>query len=211
MKHPQTLSRIVLICAVGAVVVSGHQVSAQSQGPKPLEAVVVNVPSQPVPTVAGAGVTHLGVPLDDHVMLVAVSRSAGSPCFPERSLHRISSDGSVEAAAFAVPAGRSLVVLDVDAVIVTNDLSYLDVGDSVGASLVTPSNINTGLYMTHTTSGVLITVPNMKAVSISSKLAAGVVFGPGQQVCLRPEVRSFGGGFSPNGEIVNGAVRGYLR
>ena len=76
---------------------------------------------------------------------------------------------------------------------------------------MTPSNINTALFMAHTTNGVLITVPGMNAVSVSSALAAGVVFGPGQQVCMRAEVRGFGGGFSPDGRIENGVVRGYLR
>jgi len=212
MRHLQNPIRVVVMCALVAVAVAVSGQEAWAQGPlRPVEAVVINAPSQPLPTVAGLGVTHLGVPLADHVMLVGFTSATGACGTGQKTFVRMSSDGSRESTAFVVPEGRSLVVLDVDAVLVTNDLRLFDVGDSVGASLLTPSNMNTGVFMFHTTNAVLITVPGMKAVSVSSSLAAGVVFGPGQQVCMRAEVRSFGGGFSPNGSISNAAVRGYLR
>jgi len=189
------------MCAICAIAVAASVQQASAQGPP-----------KPVPTVLGAEVTHLGVPLADHVMLVLSRSVTETACGDSLGLRRMSSDGSVDESEFVVPAGRSLVVLDVDAVVVAFDASFrFPVGSSVGASLVTPSNINTGVFMAHTTNGVLITVPSMNAVSVSSALAAGVVFGPGQQVCMRAEVRGFGGGFSPDGRIQNGVVRGYLR
>lgn len=213
MRHLQNPIRVVMICILVAVAVGVSGGHASAQNPlRPAEAVVVNAPSAPVPTVAGAGVMHLGVPLADHVMLVGVSAGTSGACGALGQMRRMSPDGTVEPSEFVVPAGRSLVVLDVDAVIVTDDLNYFPVGDSVGASLVTPSNTNTGVFMAHTTPGVLLTVPGMKAVSVSSSLAAGVVFGPGQQVCVRPEVRGFGGGFLGQGlHVSNSMVRGYLR
>ena len=201
MKYLQHPTRVVVMCAIGAIAVAASVQQASAQGPP-----------RPVATVLGAEVTHLGVPLADHVMLVLSSSGTESACGGSLGLRRMSSDGSVEESEFVVPAGRSLVVLDVDAVIVAFDATFrFPVGSSVGASLVTPSNINTGRFMAHTTNGVLITVPNMNAVSVSSALAAGVVFGPGQQVCMRAEVRGFGGGFFSDGRIENGVVRGYLR
>ena len=200
MKYLQNPTRVVVMCAIGAIAVAASVQQASAQGPP-----------RPVATVLGAEVTHLGVPLADHVMLVLSGSVTPSACGGSLGLRRLSSDGSVEESEFVVPAGRSLVVLDVDAVVAALDLTRFPVGTSVGASLMTPSNIKTGVFMAHTTNGVLITVPGMNAVSVSSALAAGVAFGPGQQVCMRAEVRGFGGGFSPNGRIQNGVVRGYLR
>jgi hypothetical protein len=179
---------------------------------KPAEALVVNPPNRPVPTSAGTGISHLGVPLTDHVMLVGVSGIDGGECGGQaKSMALLSSAGTPAATAFVVPAGRSLVVLDVDAVIVTDDLAKFDVGSSVGASLVTPSNVNTGVLMSHLTPGVLITIAGMEAVQVNSTITAGVIFGPGQQVCVRAEVRGFGASFSDNGRVATTMVRGYLR
>ena len=135
MKYLQHPTRVVVMCAIGAIAVAASVQQASAQGPP-----------RPVPTVLGAEVTHLGVPLADHVMLVLSSSVTESACGGSLGLRRMSSDGSVEESEFVVPAGRSLVVLDVDAVIVAFDVTFrFPVGSSVGASLVTPSNINTGL------------------------------------------------------------------
>lgn len=178
---------------------------------KPVEALVVNTAARPLPvTVVGsARASHLGASVEDHVTLIAKS-DQGGPCAAAKGLFRILPDGTVASTAFVIPAGRSLVVLDFDAVVRIRDLEGpFNVGSSVVATLVTPNNLFTLVDKPFTSGGALISVPGVTTIAVNGASSAGTVFGPGQQVCMHGEARLVNGSSSPS-IIANGAVRGYL-
>lgn len=174
---------------------------------RPVEALIVNTPATPVPVTVVGTRTHLGVPLADHVMLAGAGQSA--ECGSAKAFRRMQPDGTPADVPFTVPAGRSLVVLDVDAVIVGRNSGTFPIGTTVLATIMPPSQVQTGVFMFQMTSGVTITTAGTFAVAVSSTLGAGAVFGAGQQVCMRGDIRTFGGGFL-DGVVTNAMVRGYL-
>jgi hypothetical protein len=207
-------SRFILVTAASIALTAGIAVSltaadsAVAQGVlRPVEALIVNTDSKPVPVTVVGTRMHLGVPLADHVMLAA--STVASDCGSAKSFQRLQPDGTVVDGPFIVPAGRSLVVLDVDAVIVAKNAGNFTNGRTVLATIMPPSQVPTGVFMFQMTNGVTITNEITSAVAVSSTLGAGVVFGAGQQVCIRGDIRGFGGGFL-DADVSNAMVRGYL-
>ena len=165
-------------------------------------------PGQSVPRDGGcaawSSTTHTGVPLADHVVLVWLT--GGGPCgVGGGQFRRFLPDGSFENAVFTVPAGRTLVVTDLDAVI--RATASFDVNSFVHASLTTPAAFTSSI-VPHATNGYPVTLANQTMAAVSSSLGAGVPFGPGQQLCLRGDERPFGG--YEFHEVVGGGVRGHL-
>lgn len=204
---------------VGALMIAFSPAALSEAALKPLQAVVVNDASQPVPvtatqplpvTVIGGTKTHLGVPVQDHVMLASVGGPPTGPCGRGSELARMLPDGTSVSSSFVVPAGRTLVVLDVNAVVEAGSASGFPAGSTVTAALVIATNMNSTLAPV-TTDGVLITTAGIVQAAVSTSLTAGAIFGPGQQPCLRADVRAGLGGYDQSHRISSGSgVRGYL-
>jgi len=180
---------------------------------KQVDAVIVNPTSKPVPvTIVGAARTHQGVPVADHVVLVWVATGATTACGDSNSeFRRLNPNGSFDSASFVAPAGRTFVVTDVDAVIVSGlslSSTGFELGNVVYASIGTPGNFNSSL-VPFVSNGVPITSANTRAVAMSSTLGAGVAFAAGQQVCIRGVSQNYFGAYIfPT--LTTGTVRGYL-
>jgi hypothetical protein len=212
-------NRFLVVSAIGATLAAsgaallGGSYPAIAQGAlKPLQALVVNTDARPVPVeVIGAGRTHLGVPVEDHVVLVK-QPAAVTPCSEDGNeagdeFRRMSRDGTIEPGPFVVPSGRSLVVTDFDAVLVRRTGGSFDLGGAVFAMILMPERFG-GITAAQRTGGVTIADATTEAVVVSSTLGAGAVFGAGQQVCMRG-VEAFDVGILDL-EVDDAAVRGYL-
>ncbi|MGH7287440.1 MAG: hypothetical protein ACREI8_05410 [Myxococcota bacterium] len=203
----------VLAAAIAALLAGSGAAIAQG-ALKPLQALVVNTDASPVPVevIGGAVSSHLGVPIEDHVMLVRQG-STQTPCSlsgsgPGSEFRRIHPDGSVEAETFVVPLGRQFVVTDVDAVVIAGDLNTFNSGRVVLAAIMEPASFNS-VAVPHRSSGVTILNATTQAVAVSSVLGAGVVFGPGEQICIRGEELDAGAGLIRR-DVTRASIRGYL-
>jgi hypothetical protein len=205
-----------IACVVGrrlaaAVLAVTASPLALAQGAlKPVDAMIVNPVSKPVPvSIVGAGArTHMGVPVADHVMLNWVAVGTPTACgLTNQEFRRYRPDGSFDNTAFVVPAGRTLVVTDLDAAVSEGNTSFGS-GQSVQAALMTGPNFGSVL-VAHATAGVVINSSGLPAiVLLSSSLGAGVLFSAGQQVCVRGDERgAVGFIFKP---VRDAVVRGYL-
>lgn len=194
----------------GSLGVTGN-VTVNNTQANPVPVSVVSSAANPVPvTVVGAKVTHMGVPVSDHVTLNWASSGSTTACGSSGdAFFRVLPDGQVESAPFVVPAGRSLVVTDMDAVVIAGAGQTFPQGRVVQAVLTLASKFNTGVFMSHLSKGVVMTDATTGAVAVSSTLGAGFVVGAGQQICVRGDIRGAAGGFG-FADVDTAAVRGYL-
>jgi hypothetical protein len=118
-------------------------------------------------------------------------------------------NGEVDSDRFVVPAGRTLLVTDVDAVIIAGVGQTFGLGTTVHAVLLMSSRAASGIFMSHLSNGVTITDQTTGAVAVSSALRTPVLIGAGQEACVRGDSRSASAGFVIR-EVINATVRGYL-
>jgi hypothetical protein len=174
---------------------------------------VINPASMPVPVeiknAPAAARSHMNAAIADHVMLNWVSPgTATSSGGTNAEFRRYLPDGSFASAPFVVPAGRTFVVTDADAVIVAGAGQTFRDGSVVQAVVTLPEHFNSSL-VPHASNGVSIATANLGAVAISSSLGAGMIVAAGKQVCIRGDERSASSGFIDR-RVATGVIRGYL-
>jgi hypothetical protein len=205
----------VAVAAGIAALLTGSAPATAAGALKPLQALIVNTDASPVPVevIGGAASSHLGVPVEDHVMLI-LQTSAQTPCSedgdePGRDFHRVHPDGTIEAGPFVVPSGRNLVVTDVEAVLMAGSGNTFALGSVLLATVVPPARFDSSSTAPARTNGVTIAAATTGAVAVDASFSAGVVFSAGEQVCIEGFAKSANGG-KTSVQNIEASVRGYL-
>jgi hypothetical protein len=155
--------------------------------------------------------THMGVAPTEHVNLGLVGRSENDAlCGPGGSTFtRTLADGTAQFAdIFVVPAGKALVVTDIGAGAIAANGSPWSVGTLVTIDLRFGVASSRGIQWQKT---VVVDAATAAAQSLwlNERVLGGVVFGPGQVVCMRT---GLGFGTSPANAFATtlNRLHGYL-
>jgi hypothetical protein len=170
---------------------------AVAQGMKPLLVQVANTVAEPVP------VTTV-VPAADRVLLEFLGFEGNACPAQTVPLSRILPDGTVENA-FSVPAGRMLVLTDLEGLIRPNTNVGWVAGEVGSLNVRTNSTLRTFLraYGPFTNEAV-----SMGMVFLSTHAESGVAVGPLSNLCVSATVNfPNGGGIA---EVGQARVHGYL-
>jgi len=162
---------------------------------------------------AAAQVGHLGQNISDHVVLRDASlagRYVDDVCtsgsFKGKGLFRVSPDGTLASAPFAVPAGRRLVITDVDW---TVSGTTLGLSLAPGATVRTRIQIGNGSTLTTVfLSGTVQVASGGTYVAGSEQLTTGFVVAPNTSIC--PSAVEFSSGALISANLIEFALRGYL-
>jgi hypothetical protein len=162
---------------------------------------------------AAAQVSHAGQNTSDHVVLRDGSlsgRYADDVCtsgsFKGKGLFRVSPEGTVASAPFTVPAGRHLVITDVEWTV-----SGITSGPSLasGATVRTRIQIGNGSTLTPVFLSKTVPVPSAGVyVSGSEQLTTGFVVAPNTTIC--PSAVEFSSGALITANLIEFVLRGYL-
>jgi hypothetical protein len=162
---------------------------------------------------ASAQGSHVGQNISDHVVLRDGSLSGryvddvcGSGSFKGKGLFRVSPDGTVASAPFAVPEGRRLVITDVE---------WTVSGTTLGLSLASGATVRTRIQISNGSSFSTVflspTVPVDSAgtyVAGSQQLTTGFVVAPNTTIC--PSSVEFSSGALIAANLIEFVLRGYL-
>jgi hypothetical protein len=162
---------------------------------------------------AAAQVSHLGQNISDHVVLrdgSLAGRYVDDVCtsgsFKGKGLFRVSPDGTLASAPFTVPAGRRLVITDVDW---TVSGTTLGLSLAPGATVRTRIQIGNGSPLTTVfLSGTVQVDSGGTYVAGSEQLTTGFVVAPNTSIC--PSAVEFSSGALISANLVEFALRGYL-
>lgn len=169
----------------------------------------VALTSEPV----AAQVSHLGQNVSDHVVLrdgSLAGRYVDDVCtsgsFKGRGLFRVSPDGTLASAPFTVPAGRRLVITDVDW---TVSGTTLGLSLAPGATVRTRIQIGNGSTLTTVFLSATVQVESGGTyVAGSEQLTAGFVVAPNTSIC--PSAVEFSSGALISANLIEFTLRGYL-
>lgn len=162
---------------------------------------------------AAAQISHQGQDVGDHVVLRdgPLTGRVDSICppsasFNKRGLFRILPDGTRASEPFAVPAGRQLVVTDVEW---TVDALSSGLSLTAGATVRTRLQIGSGstfepVFLSRT----VLVGSERSAVSASEQLATGFAVAPSTAIC--PQATEFGASVLRAARVIEIALRGYL-
>ena len=165
--------------------------------------VVTNTPQQAVPVTPAQPLTHMGRSPQDHVLLKANPPDTGDCVSNQKELRRILPDGTEETTAFQTPAGRMLVVTDVDWEVFDTP-TFFSTDRILSIRLGTQNVIFYRISVTVTPD--LVTGGTAGG---NDRSFSGVVFGPGTTPCI--SAISFNGtGGGSNSVTSTSLVRGYL-
>jgi hypothetical protein len=162
---------------------------------------------------AAAQISHQGQVISDHVVLRDESLSGrGLPVCPptasfkDKALFRVFPDGTRASVPFTVPAGRLLVVTDVEWTV--NGLSS---GPSLtaGATVRTRLSIGSDSTFDHVFLSRTVEVgPERGYVSGSEQLTTGFVVAPSTTICA--DSAEFGSNTIRSARLIELVLRGYL-
>lgn len=197
-------ARSLLVAFLGAAV-STLAFAKQNQN-----VTVTNTADNPVVvSPVGPARGHLNVPAADHVVLVWVAVGLSTACgSSSKEFRRLRADGSFDSDAFVVPAGRTLIVTDANAVVVAGAGNFFPQGRAVHAAVMHAEHYGSSLYP-YATPGVTITDATTGAVAVGSSLGAGFAVAAGKQICIRGDIRSAAAGFV-DANVTTASVRAYL-
>ena len=162
---------------------------------------------------ASAQISHQGQDISDHVVLRDGSLSSRAPVvcpfnasFTGRGLFRVLPDGTQASEPFTVPAGRQLVITDVDW---TVDAS------AIGLPLISGETVRTRVLIGNGTtfhpvflSRTVQVGPKAGRVSGSEQLTTGFVVASNTAIC--PNSGEFNSGTVKAARLIEFAMRGYL-
>ena len=162
---------------------------------------------------AAAQVSHLGQNISDHVVLRAgvlsgryVDDVCTSGSFQGKGLFRVSPDGTLASAPFTVPAGRRLVITDVDWVV---SGTTLGLSLTPGATVRTRIQIGSGSILTTVFQSGTVPVDSAGTyVAGSEQLTTGFVVAPNTSIC--PNSVEFSSGALIAANLIEFVLRGYL-
>jgi hypothetical protein len=162
---------------------------------------------------AAAQVSHLGQNISDHVILRDGSLSGRyvddvctSGSFKGKGLFRVSPDGTLASVPFTVPAGRRLVVTDVDW---TVSGTTLGLSLAPGATVRTRIQIGNGSTLTAVFFSRTVQVDSAGTyVAGSEQLTTGFVVAPNASIC--PSSVEFSSGALIAANLIEFVLRGYL-
>jgi hypothetical protein len=162
---------------------------------------------------AAAQVSHVGQNTSDHVVLRDGSLSGRfvdnvctSGSFKGKGLFRVSPDGTLAAAPFTVPAGRHLVITDVEW---TVSGTTLGLSLAPGATVRTRIQIGNGSPLTSVFLSDTVQVDSAGTyVSGSEQLTTGFVVAPNTTIC--PSSVEFSSGALISANLIEFVLRGYL-
>ena len=161
---------------------------------------------------AASQVSHLGQNISDHVVLRDGSLSGRyvdvcqSASFQDRGLFRVFPDGSQASDQFTVPAGRRLVITDVEWTV-----SATSLGLPLKAGSTVRIRVRIGSGTTLTSVFLSETIPVEFAgtnISGSQQLTTGFVVAPNTAIC--PGTTEFSSGTVIAANLVEFVMRGYL-
>lgn len=187
--------------------------SVHAQGAlKPLDARVVNTPSQPVPvtvvTPQAPAVTHMGVAAKRHVSLGTAS-GGSDVCGDDAYATLRPIDGSFAGGPFIVPAGKALVITDAGFGFAPKAPNTWSVGTTLTFDLIA-SGAQTMAWQ-HTIVVDAATAAAGRAWR-TERILSGVLFGPGKAVCMRAGLNfegSNGGVFTTTLNVLQGYLVDY--
>jgi hypothetical protein len=162
---------------------------------------------------ATAQISHQGQDINDHVVLRDGSlsgRYADDVCtsgsFKGKGLFRVSPDGTLESAPFTVPAGRLLVITDVEW---TVSGTTLGLSLAPGATVRTRIALGNGLTLTPVFLSKTVQVDSGGVyVAGSEQLTTGFVVAPSATIC--PSSVEFSSGVLISANLIEFVLRGYL-
>lgn len=164
---------------------------------------------------AAAQIGHMGQAVSEHVLLRdgAVSGRIGaavacpvSASFNDRALYRVWPDGTRSPDVFTVPAGRQLVITDVEWTV-----SGLTTGSplTAGATARLRLQISSGTIANTVFLSRSVEVgPERGSVSGSDQLTTGFVVGANTAIC--PGATEFGANIVRSAQLLEVVLRGYL-
>ena len=162
---------------------------------------------------AAAQFSHQGQPIGDHVVLRDGSLSGrGLPVCPptasfkEKALFRVFPDGTRAADPFTVPAGRLLVITDVEWTV--NGLSG-GTPLTAGATVRTRLQIGSDMTFDHVFLSRTVEVGSERGyVSGNEQLTTGFVVAPNTTICA--DSAEFGSNTIKSARLIELVLRGYL-
>jgi hypothetical protein len=162
---------------------------------------------------AAAQISHQGQDVSDHVVLRdgSLTGRVESICpptasFNKRGLFRILPDGTRASEPFAVPAGRQLVITDVEW---TVDALITGAPLTAGATVRTRLQIGSGTTFDPVFLSRTVLVGSERgAVSASEQLTTGFAVAPNTAIC--PHSTEFGPNLVRSARLLEIVLRGYL-
>ena len=162
---------------------------------------------------AAAQMSHQGQDINDHVVLRDGSYAGrGLPVCPPftpfagRALYRVFPDGTKATDPFTVPAGRQLVITDVEWMVdATAQGQPLTPGETVGTQVQVGS---VGTFNTVFRSSTVQVGPESGRVFGNEQLSTGFAVAPNTAIC--PGSAAFGAGLVRSVRLLEVVLRGYL-